>query len=86
MKNLEIEATKANQHFEERLLPKGEGKSENSEPTTDSENPENSKEPVSDEKVSENDSDEKVSGNASDDHDDEAERAEDTVAEPKKDK
>lgn len=75
MKNLETEAFKANQHFEERLLPKGEAKSENSEPS-ESEHQENPKEPEMDEGDNENSSN----------HEEEAGSTEDTVEEPKKDK
>lgn len=94
MKKLEVESLKANEHFEEKLLPKGEGKSEEPK-VAEIEKEESSKEAVEDSKKEEpNDkkleSDDKAtdseSESSSDDQDDEPENPEDEVDEPKKDK
>lgn len=97
MKNLEIEAIKANEHFEEKLLPKGEENSKNPSELTESEKresaeedakkPEPSVEPESaDEKLEDEAkvNEESVSESSSDEEEPEIE--EDTVEEPKKDK
>lgn len=91
MKNLEIEANKANEHFEERLLPKGEGKSEtveapesgSQESAKDSECSKHSeKEPEAEPEEIAND--ESIKESSSDE--DEAEITEGGIEEPKKDK
>lgn len=95
MKKLEVESLKANEHFEEKLLPKGEGKSEEPK-VAEIEKEESSKEAVEDSKKKEEPNDKKPesddkttdseSESSSDDQEDEPENPEDEVDEPKKDK